>query len=136
SVEYIIRDSGSRVIFIENEELYRRIAGILPQCAAIEKIIFFQPPSEMPPGSISLAELEAGGSDTAKENSDDIDKLDIRQTDIATLIYTSGTTGEPKGVMLTHCNIISNVIDAGEKYDFAKGDCPLSVLPLSHIFER
>ncbi|MCV4698771.1 AMP-binding protein, partial [Escherichia coli] len=38
--------------------------------------------------------------------------------------------------MLTHCNIISNVIDAGEKYDFAKGDCPLSVLPLSHIFER
>ena len=55
---------------------------------------------------------------------------------MATLIYTSGTTGEPKGVMLTHANMISNVIDAGEKYSFSEKDVPLSVLPLSHVFER
>ncbi|HEX8637219.1 MAG TPA: AMP-dependent synthetase/ligase, partial [Pyrinomonadaceae bacterium] len=50
--------------------------------------------------------------------------------------YTSGTTGEPKGVMLTHANLVSNVIDTGEKYSFDPRDVPLSVLPLSHVFER
>jgi long-chain acyl-CoA synthetase len=60
----------------------------------------------------------------------------IAQDDVATLIYTSGTTGEPKGVMLTHANIISNVIDASERYDFSARDTCLSVLPLSHVFER
>lgn len=136
SVEYILRDSGARAIFVENEELYRRIAGILPNCPAIEKTIFFQPPAEMPPNSVSLSDLEKMGRDYARNNPSAGEDLQIRQTDIATLIYTSGTTGEPKGVMLSHCNIISNVIDAGEKYDFAERDCPLSVLPLSHVFER
>ncbi|MBK8302773.1 MAG: AMP-binding protein [Chloracidobacterium sp.] len=56
--------------------------------------------------------------------------------DIATLIYTSGTTGEPKGVMLTHANLISNVIDASERFVFTGVDISLSVLPLSHVFER
>jgi long-chain acyl-CoA synthetase len=59
-----------------------------------------------------------------------------RPDDVATIIYTSGTTGEPKGVMLTHANIISNVFDAGEKYEFSTDDVSLSVLPLCHIFER
>jgi long-chain acyl-CoA synthetase len=79
---------------------------------------------------LTFRELEAAGVSW---------HLDLSETDpnsVATLIYTSGTTGEPKGVMLSHNCIISNVIDAGEKYAFAKQDVPLSVLPLSHIFER
>jgi long-chain acyl-CoA synthetase len=61
---------------------------------------------------------------------------DIVSSDIATLIYTSGTTGEPKGVMLSHANLVSNVVNASEKYDFSPDDVSLSVLPLSHVFER
>ncbi len=60
----------------------------------------------------------------------------VQPSDLATLIYTSGTTGEPKGVMLTHSNILSNVIDAVEKFDISSSEIPLSVLPLSHVFER
>ena len=88
--------------------------------------------------SLSLAELEQRGAKLKAENPALLDELakDISNDDIATLIYTSGTTGEPKGVMLTHSNILSNVIDAGEKYSFSERDIPLSVLPLSHVFER
>ena len=60
----------------------------------------------------------------------------IKTEDVATLIYTSGTTGEPKGVMLTNGNLLSNVIDAGADFTFTDKDIPLSVLPLSHVFER
>jgi len=59
-----------------------------------------------------------------------------RADELATIIYTSGTTGEPKGVMLTHGNIVSNVIDSASRFSFSREDSVLSVLPLSHIFER
>src|SRR5260370_7719256 len=56
--------------------------------------------------------------------------------DLATIIYTSGTTGEPKGVMLTHANMVSNLIDSWNHLDFGEKDSGLEVLPLSHGFER
>jgi long-chain acyl-CoA synthetase len=59
-----------------------------------------------------------------------------RSDDLATIIYTSGTTGEPKGVMLTHANMVSNLIDSSDHFMFGEDDSALSVLPLSHIFER
>ncbi len=59
-----------------------------------------------------------------------------RAEDLATIIYTSGTTGEPKGVMLSHSNMVSNLIDSSNHLQFDDEDTALSVLPLSHIFER
>jgi len=134
SVGYILRDSGSRVLFLENLVELRRLASEIQKCPALETVILFTP-GEVAPDSgmhvVSLAEAERFEMVPPA-----VLASDIRPTDLATLIYTSGTTGEPKGVMLTHANIVSNVLDAGEKYSFAGRDTPLSVLPLSHVFER
>src|SRR5207302_5930601 len=88
---------------------------------------------------LTMAELEAKGA--AAETSESIaayrQSADaVKPDDLATLIYTSGTTGEPKGVMLTHDNIYSNVMAGAVQVPFAGEDTCLSFLPLSHIFER
>ncbi len=137
SVRYILIDSQPRVFFLENKAAYDRVAEILVDCTSIEKFVFFDTEGVDLPNAISLLDLEtADGNVDAR--SDKLGKMEgaVQPGDIATLIYTSGTTGEPKGVMLTHANIISNVIAAGEKYDFTVHDVSLSVLPLTHVFER
>ena len=138
SVCYITNDAGARVFFIEDKETFERIGGIFPDCKTIEKLIFFNAEGVAEENAMSLAELETIGTKLKKEQPELIDELAkaIDPNDVATLIYTSGTTGEPKGVMLSHRNILSNVIDAGENFSFTEFDIPLSVLPLSHIFER
>jgi long-chain acyl-CoA synthetase len=138
SVEYILKDSGSKVIFFENKAQYDRVADVVAECSSIEKMIFFDAEDVRLQYAISLFELEQAGKKLRDERPDLVSDLAeaINPEDIATLIYTSGTTGEPKGVMLTHTNILSNVIDAGEKYDFSIHDVSLSVLPLTHVFER
>ncbi|HMO79902.1 MAG TPA: long-chain fatty acid--CoA ligase [Pyrinomonadaceae bacterium] len=137
SVQYILNDSASRVLFIENLDAFERIADILAECPALELVVFLNASSDTDKG-ISLGELEAKGSKLLQREPNLESTLGraAGSDEIATLIYTSGTTGEPKGVMLTHNNIISNVIDAGERYSFSAADSCLSVLPLSHIFER
>ncbi|HMT06407.1 MAG TPA: long-chain fatty acid--CoA ligase [Pyrinomonadaceae bacterium] len=138
SVEYILRDSAAKAIFLQDKATYERIADAIKANPTLETVIFFDDAGNDVENSISLEELERRGEALRDEQPDLIDQL-IEATsagDIATLIYTSGTTGEPKGVMLTHANILSNVVDAAEKYTFEGRDVSLSVLPLSHIFER
>lgn len=138
SVQYILNDSETRVLFIEDREMYDRIAEVLPECPSIEKVVFFDANGIESDNAMALSELEAMGADLRLSEPELLDGLsaEIDPAEVATLIYTSGTTGEPKGVMLSHHNIISNVIDCGERYTFSPHDLPLSVLPLSHIFER
>jgi long-chain acyl-CoA synthetase len=138
AVQYILTDSGSKVIFLENKTAYERIAEALIDCPEIGRLIFFDAEGVDMPNAISLADLREEGRRLKAAQPDLLGQLReaIRPGEIATLIYTSGTTGEPKGVILTHSNIISNVIDAGEKYDFSVHDVCLSVLPLTHVFER
>jgi long-chain acyl-CoA synthetase len=138
SVCYIVNDAGAKVFFLENKATFDRIKEIVPDCASVEKFVFFDPRGVEVENAMSLAELEAAGQALGAEKPGLLNDLTeaVEAGDVATLIYTSGTTGEPKGVMLTHTNLISNIIDAGERYVFGEQDVPLSVLPLSHVFER
>lgn len=138
SIKYIINDSGAKIFFLQDVEAFERIKEIIPECESLEKVVFFGSEIIDSDDALTLEDLEKRGAKLNKENPELIKKLisASKSDDIATLIYTSGTTGEPKGVMLSHENIVSNVIDVGEKYSFSEKDIPLSVLPLSHVFER
>lgn len=138
SVRYILDDSAARILFLNNRETYERVQETLTNCGTLEKLVLFDATGIDKDKIISLDELEKNGVELKEQNpnlSNEL-KTSVKSDDIATLIYTSGTTGEPKGVMLTHANLISNVLDASEKYAFSGVDVSLSVLPLSHVFER
>ena len=138
SVEYIIKDSGTQVFFLQNKEHLERVKENLYNCPALKKVILFDATGVTNKNTISLDELEKQGAELKAENPELIKKLSnaVEPDDVATLIYTSGTTGEPKGVMLTHSNLISNAINSATDYSFTRKDKSLSVLPLSHVFER
>ena len=137
-VRYILKDSGARVVVLQNEEKFLQIREILSDCPSVEHLVFIDKPSSQIPRSISLAELESHGRAFEEQQPEFINKLahQITPDELATIIYTSGTTGEPKGVMLTHTNLVSNLIDSSGHLSFAKDDSALSVLPLSHVLER
>jgi long-chain acyl-CoA synthetase len=137
-VSYILRDSGSRILFIQNQERFERIQEALRECPAVEAIIFFDAAGVKDSKALSLADVEARGRELAASEpqlSEELARM-AKPEDLATIIYTSGTTGEPKGVMLTHSNLITNLIDSSGHLDFSSNDTVLSVLPYSHIFER
>jgi len=137
-VRYIIQDSGARVLVINNHEKFLQLQEILKECRAIEHIIFFDEAGVTPADGLTLAELEKRGRALTEQQPDLVDDL-ARQThrdELATIIYTSGTTGEPKGVMLTQANLVSNLVDSAGHFSFGQADSALSVLPLSHVFER
>lgn len=137
-VRYILKDSGARVLVLANEEKFLQIREILSECPAVEQVVFFEKASGATTNGISLAELEQRGRELEAQQPDLIRNLahEIKPEDLATIIYTSGTTGEPKGVMLTHSNLVSNLIDSSGHLLFGKEDSALSVLPLSHVLER
>lgn len=138
-VRFILTDSGARAIFISNQKLYKHAQKALEGLDFLEKIIFFdEEPSEQTDRSTSLESLEQTGLERARNHPAAFEAYlrAVRLTDLATIIYTSGTTGEPKGVMLTHANFVSNVLAITAGLPIGPTDIALSVLPLSHIFER
>lgn len=136
-VVYILRDAECAAVCVSNQLQANKVAEIRAQLPVLKHVISFD--SGVANADISFADLVRSGAES--ESASDIeqfrtDALAVRPDDLATLIYTSGTTGEPKGVMLTHDNIYSNVFACREKVPFAGNDVSLSFLPLSHIFER
>jgi long-chain acyl-CoA synthetase len=135
-VAYILRDSGSRVVFCSNKEQLAKVRSIRHELPGLEHVIVFDD-GVAGAEERSFADLDtAGARDIERYPGWEAAARRAEPDDLATLIYTSGTTGDPKGVMLTHGNIASNVTASLEVLDLHPGDECLSFLPLSHIFER
>lgn len=138
-IRYILTDSGTRAIFVSNRKLFKHAQEAIAGLDFLEKIIFFEETDTAAvERSTTLKLLEASGQERAlnKPAAFSAYLQAIRPDDLATIIYTSGTTGEPKGVMLTHANFVSNVTSISHGLPISATDIALSVLPLSHIFER
>jgi long-chain acyl-CoA synthetase len=125
---FILQESGVRILFIANAELYGRFKEVIQAAPSLKFVYSFDKIN----GVASWTEL------LNKNLSPDQSVIDrITEETLATIIYTSGTTGDPKGVMLSHKNIVSNILDCMPVFTFAeKGSRALSFLPLNHIFER
>lgn len=123
--EYIIKDSGVRALFVSKPEILEKVNGFRDRVPGLEKIYVIDGE-----GPDTMAALEAKGSESPVPS--------VRPEDpdeIAVLIYTSGTTGEPKGVLLSHGNLTSNVVDAGSCYpDLSDEDRSLAILPWAHSY--
>jgi long-chain acyl-CoA synthetase len=138
-VRYILEDSGARVLFVSGRKVFKHALPGIEGVEALETLVFFDedaaPEIEQ---AITLAELERRGAEEDAKGLETFTQLlnAVRPDDLATIIYTSGTTGEPKGVMLTHHNFVANILAISNVLPILTSDIALSVLPLSHIFER
>ncbi len=138
-VRYILEDSGSRALFVSGRKVFKHARKGIDGIEKLERLIFFDSEAaEDIESAITLEELEKRGLKIDENDTEAFERL-VKQGssgDLATIIYTSGTTGEPKGVMLSHSNFISNVLSISNTLPISNSDTALSVLPLSHIFER
>ncbi|MBQ4549237.1 MAG: long-chain fatty acid--CoA ligase [Bacteroidales bacterium] len=130
--EHIFKHSETSLVFITNKHLYNKVSDIIASTPSI-KDTFLIRPSE---GLKSLQELIELGNENKDEAALEARKAEVKNEDVATIIYTSGTMGTPKGVMLTHQNILSVVEYLCPLYPIDETHDALSYLPLSHIYER
>ncbi len=137
-VSYILNDAQVAVLFISTAQQLSRVKDALEDVPTLTKIIAFEYFETDDPRVIYWADLQAYGRQLERLQPELYDRLrqQVTPDSLATVIYTSGTTGEPKGVMLTHGNIMSNVRSVAHSMNIQPGDVALSFLPFSHIFER
>ncbi len=131
--QYVLNHSESVYCFVSCKDVLEKINSIKDQVPSLKGVYCFDQVSGCP----NWEEVLELGKDT--DNQDEVNKrMDkVSENDLATLIYTSGTTGKPKGVMLSHKNIVSNVIYSSERLPIENGKATaLSFLPVCHIFER
>ncbi len=139
-VRYVLQNSGSRVVFLSDREQLDKVLEVRDQLPELTRIVIFDRPSgELPDGVLSWADFLARGRGAGKGADDAAFRAEAESAspgDLATILYTSGTTGDPKGVMLTHDNLRSNVKAAERILPIDERDTTLSFLPLSHVFQR
>jgi len=130
-IEYILNDAEVKFLIVANREFYERVSVVKDKVLSLKKVFTFEKLPNIPsyedlitePTAKHLAEFEGR-------------KASIHEDDLATIIYTSGTTGDPKGVMLSHKNMVSNIKATISLVPINNGNRTLSFLPMSHVFER
>lgn len=163
-LKYIVNDSGMRMLMVGHSKLLASIEGMRNEVPSLEEVILlddwgirFPGPSDreataesgragperetVEGGSAAVRDLEAASEERRAGRDGEFatpaaSRDYVGPDDLATIVYTSGTTGEPKGVMLSHGNIVSNARALIERYDIGPEDSTVSYLPLAHMFER
>lgn len=129
--EYVLNQAAVKAVFFANAELYKKFKACIPNIPSVEFVYTI----DVVPGVAHYESLYRQDAELSRQLYEIVSN--IQPDHIATIIYTSGTTGKPKGVMLSHANIMSNVRDTEPVFYFAEaGEKALSFLPLNHIFER
>ncbi len=148
-LSYIVRDSGMRMLLVGEAGLRIKADAVQQEIGCLDQVISLDEPEFRPSGASSDTAGDAASGaagDTAGRASSDTaggaagedgpTGIGVASSDAATIVYTSGTTGEPKGVVLTHGNIVSNARALIRRYEITPDDSALSYLPLAHMFER
>ena len=131
--EYILNHSESLYCFVSDQEVYDKVKAIQKNVNSLKKVYSF----DKIKGCAHWSELLDEGSKMDHDDTVTKMKSQVKSEDLATIIYTSGTTGVPKGVMLSHNNVVSNVISSSKRLPLTIGQASaLSFLPVCHIFER
>ena len=131
--QYILNHSESQYVFVSDDEVYEKLQSIKANVPSLKEVYSYNDIA----GCKSWKEILELGTDVANQDVVEDRKNNVLTTDLATIIYTSGTTGRPKGVMLTHQNIVSDVLMSAPRVPLRAGDTrALSFLPICHIFER
>ena len=130
-LEFVLNDAAVKIVFVNGLDLFNKVNGIRPNLPKLREIYSFEKIGQVSHWKEILSFANEELISRVKTISDK-----IKHEDLATIIYTSGTTGKPKGVMLSHKNILSNVLDSLPCFPPGENMKALSFLPLNHIFER
>ncbi|MDI9311236.1 MAG: long-chain fatty acid--CoA ligase [Limnohabitans sp.] len=131
--EYILNHSESKYCFVSDLEVLKKLNAIKSNVSSLIGVYTFDEIA----GENNWKDLLVIGKDSSTQNFVEERKNNVKASDLATIIYTSGTTGKPKGVMLSHNNIVSNVLDSSDRIPLVEGQAKaMSFLPICHIFER
>lgn len=137
-IGYIFDDSDTKYVFVENQDQLDKTRSLVQTCPQMQGYILMDDSESDSNDVISFNTLIEKGVEHRKSTGFDLKAkaATIKPNDLLTLIYTSGTTGNPKGAMLSHNNLISNIISGRKTIHVDENDIFLSFLPLSHVFER
>ncbi len=131
--DYILNHSEATICFVSDQEVYDKLIAVQHNIPSLKAIYSYNAIN----GCKNWQEILDLGADTSNQDVVEDRKNNVTTKDLATIIYTSGTTGKPKGVMLSHENIVADVLMSAPRVPLRKGDTrALSFLPICHIFER
>jgi long-chain acyl-CoA synthetase len=131
--QYILTHSEAKYCFVSDDVVYDKLMSVKQNIPLLQEVYSFNEIN----GCKNWKEILELGSDESNQDVVEDRKNNVKPEDLATIIYTSGTTGKPKGVMLSHNNIVSNVLDSSPRIPFEEGtSIALSFLPICHVFER
>ena len=137
-VQYILEDSGARACVVSTAPQLAKVLEVRDRCPSLSWVISLEPVDREEERLLTARQLVERGREARASRPAAVDerRAGIQPEETATILYTSGTTGRPKGVMLSHRNLVTNTIDALESLEITPSDLHLSWLPLSHSFER